>query len=197
MRRCVLVVIFFAALAGVSDEIAWAQAGAPTLEIYGGLTKLWGHTNGSKFDDGGGEVSATCYFNRFVGLEGQFVEFNYVAPSAPAYGSHFSLLFGPHIAYHRNRWVNPFTHALVGFTRGDANGPNYTVIDRSAFTFGVGGGVDLKVWRILWLRPIQADYLRESFPGDPTPPFPFPRALENNLRLSAGFVVRLGSFGKR
>jgi hypothetical protein len=189
------VVIFLAALPGVSDEIAWAQASAPKLEICGGVTKLWGHTNGSKFDDGGGEVSGTFYFNRLVGLEGEFVEFNYSPPDAPAYGSDFSLLFGPHIAYHRNRWVSPFAHALVGFTSGDANGPNYTTIDRSAFTFGVGGGVDLKVWRLLWLRPIQADYLREPFPGGPD--VGFPPALENNLRLSAGFVVRFGSFGRR
>lgn len=195
MRRCVLVVIFFAELAGVSDETAWAQASAPMLEIYGGVTKLWGHTNGSKFDDGGGGVSATCYFNRFVGLEGEFAGFSYAPPDAPAYGSYFSLLFGPHFAYHRNRWVNPYAHVLLGFTRGDGNSwfSESGVIDRSGFTFGIGGGVDVKIWRILWLRPIQADYLRESFPGDPYGLYPFSRALENNLRLSAGFVLRVGS----
>jgi hypothetical protein len=195
MRLYVLMVALFAAL--VSSGIGRAQAAEPEAEIYGGVTKLWGHANGSKFDDGGGEVSVTGYFNRFVGLEANFVEFSYAPPSAPAYGSHFSLLFGPHFACHSNPWLNPFAHLLVGLTRGDANGPTFTVIDRSAFTLGVGGGVDVKIWRFLWLRPIEADYLRESFPGDPNPPFPFSHALENNLRLSAGFVVRIGSFTRR
>ncbi|MGH9378770.1 MAG: outer membrane beta-barrel protein [Terriglobia bacterium] len=195
-KRSVLV-MFFVGLAGAGAEFARAQANVPKVEIYGGVTKLWGRANGSKFNDGGGEVSVTGYFNRFVGFEGNFDEFSYTPPDAPAYGSHFSLLFGPHFTYRRNPWVNPFAHVLVGFTRGDANGPFFTVINRSAFTFGVGGGVDIKIWRILWLRPIQADYLRESFPGDPNPPFPFSHGLENNLRLSAGVVIRFGTFRRR
>jgi opacity protein-like surface antigen len=196
MRRSVLVVTLLTGLAGLNSGIGWAQASAPEVEIHGGLTKLWGHTNGFKFDDGAGEVSVTGYFNRSVGLEGEFAEFSYSPPNAPAYGSHFSFLFGPHFAYHGNRWVNPYAHVLLGITRGDATGPSYSesgVIDRSAFTFGIGAGVDVKMWRILWLRPIQADYLRESFPGDPYGLPPFSRALEHNLRLSAGFVLRVGS----
>ena len=196
MRRSVLVVTLLTGLAGLNTGVGWAQASAPEAEIHGGLTKLWGHTNGYKFDDGGGEVSVTGYLNRSVGLEGEFAEFSYSPPNAPAYGSYFSLLFGPHFAYHGNRWMNPYAHVLLGFTRGDATGPSFSesgVIDRSGFTIGIGGGVDVKIWRILWFRPIQADYLRESFPGDPYGLPPFSRALENNLRLSAGFVLRVGS----
>ena len=195
MRRSVLVVTLLTGLMGLSRGIGWAQASAPEVEVHGGLTKLWGLTNGFKFDDGGGEVSVTGYFNRSVGLEGEFADFVYSPPAAPAYGSHFSLLFGPHFAYNGNRWVNPYAHVLLGFTRGDANDglSESGVIDRSAFTFGIGGGVDVKIWRILWLRPIQADYLRESFPGDPYDQYPFSRALEHNRRLSAGFVLRVGS----
>ena len=196
MRRSVLVVTLLTGLAGLNTGVGWAQASAPEAEIHGGLTKLWGHTNGYKFDDGGAEVSVTGYFSRSVGLEGEFAEFSYSPPNAPAYGSYFSLLFGPHFAYHGNRWVNPYAHVLLGFTRGDATGPSFSesgVIDRSGFTIGIGGGVDVKIWRILWFRPIQADYLRESFPGDPYGLPPFSRALENNLRLSAVFVLRVGS----
>ena len=196
MRRSVLVVTLLTGLVGLNSGIGWAQASAPEIEIHSGLTKLWGRTNGYKFDDGGGEVSVTGYFNRSVGLEGEFAEFSYSPPNAPAYGSHFSLLFGPHFAYHGSQWVNPYAHVLLGFTRGDANDLSSLsesgVTDRSAFTIGIGGGVDVKVWRMLWLRPIQADYLRESFPGVLWPA-PFSRALEHNRRLSAGFVLRVGS----
>ncbi|MGH9326711.1 MAG: hypothetical protein ACRD2B_08520 [Terriglobia bacterium] len=168
------------------------QNTAPEAELFGGVTKVWGNANGSKFDDGGGEISATGYFNRFFGVEAKFDKFSYAAPSALAYGSHFGLLFGPHFAYHGNSWINPLAHILVGFTRGDAIGPAFQTINHTGFTWGIGGGVDVKIWRFLWLRPIQADYLRESFPGDPNPPFPFSRALENNLQLATGFTLHLG-----
>ena len=194
MRRSLLVVMLLTDLVGLNSEIAWAQASAPDVELYGGVTKLWIHSNGSTFAVGGGEGSVTAYFNRSIGLEGEFAEFSqYVPPSASAYGSNFSLLFGPHFAYHGNRWVSPYAHFLFGFTRGEASAESLGSgeIDRSAFTFGMGAGVDVRIWRIIWLRPIQADYLRESFPGDPYPPA-FSRGLEHNLRLSAGFVLRVG-----
>jgi len=55
----------------------------------------------------------------------------------------------------------------------------------------LGGGVDAKVWRSVWVRPIQVDYLREPFPS--APGSVYGNYLENNLQLSAGFVVRFGS----
>ena len=55
------------------------------------------------------------------------------------------MLFRPHVGHRRNRWVNPYGHALVGFTRGDSNGADYNAIDYSALTFGPGGEVGRKV----------------------------------------------------
>jgi hypothetical protein len=66
-------------------------------------------------------------------------------------------------------------------------------IHHTAFTVGFGGGVDVKIWRFLWLRPIQLDYIREYFPSYPTNPERFPSTLENNLRLSSGFTLHLGA----
>jgi hypothetical protein len=178
-----------------------AQASAPQVEVYAGVTKLYGDVSGNEFDDGGGEVSATGYFNRVVGVEADFARFVFNAPLVPVFANHESALFGPHFAWHGNSRISPFGHVLLGVTRGDTSGPNYTVIGRSAFTLGLGGGVDVKVWRFLWLRPIQIDYLREPFPavpvsltGVPPPLRPlFGSYLQNNLRLSAGVVVRFGS----
>ncbi len=190
--------LFFIAWLCTTLVAAWPMAGygqnaAPKVELFGGGTKVWGYANGSRFDEGGGEVSATGYFNRVVGLEANWNMFSGEVPNAPAYGTEFSLLFGPHFTYHRSGWVNPFAHVLVGFTRGTAEAPNFSLVHRAVFTIGMGGGVDVKIWRFLWLRPIQLDYLRESFPSVPYPPEPFPSTLENNLQLSAGFTVHVGS----
>lgn len=202
MGKRLLMRAFCAAAIAALPLSGRAQANAPEAEVYAGVTKIWGHVNGTKFDDGGGEISATGYFNRFVGMEADFAGFNYVGDEAPAYANHESALFGPHFAWHGNKWVSPFGHVLLGVTRGVTAGPSYTNIERSAFTLGAGGGVDVKVWRFLWLRPVQIDYLREPFPAVPNVNINSTGAgyssyLQNNLRLSAGAVVRFGSFRKR
>lgn len=192
MSKFFLAIACFAYVFGPAATPASAQATTPEAEIFGGITKLWGHANGGRFDEGGGQASVTGYLNRAIGLEADFDVFTSEPPNAPAYGNHFSFLFGPHFAYHSNPRISPFSHVLLGVTRGSSDGPSFTVVTRSAFTLAIGGGVDVKIWRFLWLRPVQIDYLRESFSSVPYPPEPFPRALENNLRLAAGLVVRFG-----
>ena len=95
------------------------QNAAPEAEVFGGVTKVWGRTKGNRFDEGGGEVSVTGYFNRVIGLEANLNTFSNEVPNAPAYGTEFSLLFGPHITYHRSPWVNPFAHGLIGLSGGN------------------------------------------------------------------------------
>lgn len=204
MGKGVLMAAFFAGLSAASPSNAVAQATAPDAEVYVGVTKLYGDVSGNEFDDGGGEVSATGYFNRFVGVEADVASFVLNGGFPPVYANHSMLLFGPHFAWHGNGRVSPFGHVLLGVTRGITYGGNETSIARSAFTAGVGGGVDVKVWRFLWLRPIQIDYLREPFPSVPvsltgvSPPLRslYSSYLQNNMRLSAGVVVRFGSLGR-
>ena len=204
MGKCILMAVFCAGLAAASPSRGAAQATAPDAEVYAGATKLYGDVSGNEFDDGGGEVSATGYVNRIVGVEADFARFVFNAPMVPVFANHAMLLFGPHFAWHGDPRISPFGHVLLGVTRGAVSGPNYTVIERSAFTLGVGAGFDVKVWRFLWLRPIQADYLREPFPAVPVsltgvaPPLRslYSSYLQNNLRLSAGLVVRFGSLGR-
>jgi hypothetical protein len=58
---------------------------------------------------------------------------------------------------------------------------------KSAFTVALGGGVDVRAWRFVWIRVIQADYLRASFPNS---------EIQNSPRLSFGFTFHLGSLRK-
>jgi len=44
--------------------------------------------------------------------------------------------------------------------------PSLGPLEQTAFTAAFGGGVDVKATRFLWIRVIQADYLREYFSGD-------------------------------
>lgn len=198
MGKSLLMAAFWAGLTAASPLCAVAQASAPEAEVYAGVTELYGDVRGNEFDDGGGEVSATGYFNRFVGVEADFAGFGLNVPIEPVFANHYMLLFGPHFAYHGNPRISPFGHVLLGVTRGIANGPTFADIGRSAFTLGVGGGVDVKVWRFLWVRPIQADYLREYYSAVPnvninSSGISYSSYWQNNLRLSAGVVVRFGN----
>lgn len=73
--------------------------------------------------------------------------------------------------------MSPFSHVLVGLTHGRqyCGGPddllNCNIGNRerggNAFTTAVGGGLDVKVFRFFWVRPIQADYVHVFFSNAP------------------------------
>jgi len=194
---------FVIALLCASSIAAWPSNGhgqnaAPTVEVFFGGSKLWEHATGGPYHNNGRELAVTGNFNRFLGLEMDLSEFGSsaaVAP-APAYGDYSRLLFGPHFAYNANSHVSPFSHVLAGLTHGRqyCGGPDDLLNcnignwerGRNAFTAAVGGGLDVKVFRFFWVRPIQADYVHVFFSN----------AGENNLQLSFGFTFRFGSRGK-
>ena len=95
------------------------------------------------------------------------------------------------MAYNGNSRLSPFGHALLGLTRDRLCGADSCYltseeIGRNAFATAVGEGLDVKVFRFFWVRPIEADYVHAFYSGLP----------ENNLELSLGFTVRFGSRGK-
>jgi hypothetical protein len=47
-----------------------------------------------------------------------------------------------------------------------------------------GGGIDVRVSKYVWVRPVQAEYLRTKLPNGID-------NRENNFRIGAGVVVRL------
>ena len=97
-------------------------------------------------------------------------------------GHQYTILFGPHFAYRGNARVHPFAHVLVGLAHGRQAAPYFHTTWRPGFAAGFGGGLDVKATRFLWVRAIQADYLRESFRDD----------VQKNGRLSFGIVFRFG-----
>lgn len=171
---------------------AQAQGG----EIFGGYSYLRSNT-GPGFNANGWEGSLTGNFNRFFGLEVDLTDHYHTPSPNIGFSNDLSFLFGPHFAFRGVPKATPFVHFLVGGTRGSqsisvacpalcpiggpcppcpTNGP----LHQTAFTTAAGGGVDVQAAHFVWIRVIQADYLHESFTGNP----------QNDLRLSFGVVLR-------
>jgi len=91
-----------------------------------------------------------------------------------------TFLFGPRVTLHDGR-IAPFVHVLLGVSRltSDAGGP---VFSENAFTWGGGGGVDVRINRHWSARVFQIDYLNRQFFGEPA----------DGGRISAGVVFRFG-----
>ncbi|HYG97754.1 MAG TPA: hypothetical protein VD837_01395 [Terriglobales bacterium] len=93
----------------------------------------------------------------------------------------YTVSAGPRFV-HRAEKARMFGHVLLGGASLSASAAG--ISDRRwSFATTVGGGVDLDVSRSLALRVFQADYLMTRFGGNS----------QNNLRVSTGLVVRLGS----
>jgi hypothetical protein len=112
-------------------------------------------------------------------------------------GHGFMYLFRPQYSFRLVPRVTPFVHVLFGgvdgvretfepLAPGGACPPpgcsGISTTPETAFAMAVGGGLDLKVRTHLWVRLIQADYIRQGFSLGAT----------NNPRISAGVVLRLG-----
>ena len=182
-------VLLVSAMAILSVNAA-AQGG----EVFGGYSYLRSSA-GSGYNTNGWEGSLTGNFNRVFGLEVDLSDHYNTPPGFASHSNGLSFLFGPHFAYRSIPKLAPFVHFLAGGTRGtqqpfpQASGacpaPGCPVLGPphdTAFTAGFGGGVDVKASRFLWIRVVQADYLREYFSND----------TQNNLRLSFGVVLRFG-----
>jgi hypothetical protein len=93
-------------------------------------------------------------------------------------GPRFSLLF--------HRKVAPFAQGLFGAVHGFNSyfpvvaGPTSNATD---FAMIAGGGFDVRIARHVAIRPIEADYFLTRLPNGIN-------GAQNNLRLSAGIVVR-------
>jgi hypothetical protein len=174
--------------------ISAGNAAAQGGEIFGGYSYLRS-SSGSGYNASGWEGSLTGNFNRFFGVEADLSGHYGTPPDLLSYSNGFSFLFGPHFAYRSIPRVNPFIHFLAGGTRGSHGPLNYAPaagacptsgcpplgpLHETAFTAGLGGGVDVKLGRFLWIRVVQADYLREYFTSD----------TQNDVRVSFGVVLR-------
>jgi hypothetical protein len=138
----------------------------------------------------GAVVSATGYFNRYLGLQAEGSFFPH-GPNDCVYTAQA----GPVIRYPKNRFV-PFAHALIGGAK--VGGP---VFQPCTWGYGATGGVGFDYIlpafnNRIAIRPIQADF---NYSHVDYGPLVIPGGVSGGLgeiyayKLSAGIVVRFGA----
>ena len=104
--------------------------------------------------------------------------------SFPAKLQRYTLLFGPRFNWRNSTPLIPFAHVLFGATHYRArfrnNDINCPTRDETAFSMGIGGGLDIRAGRHVDVRAAQVDYL----------PVFFSHKREDNLRFSAGIKIK-------
>jgi outer membrane immunogenic protein len=92
----------------------------------------------------------------------------------------YSYTFGPRLSWRNSSRWTPFAQTLFGGVYGTTSQGNSSV-----FAMNLGGGLDVNVSRQWSVRLIDADYYFTQFPNGVN-------TRQNNLRLGAGIVFRIG-----
>jgi hypothetical protein len=199
MKRIPLILTLCLGIAVVRPIPSWAQETTPEGELFVGVSKFTGESAFSEFvcvgascmrvttqsiripyDSGGADFSITGNINRFAGLEANV---NCCKRPDTLSGKQLTLSGGPRFVYRKDSHLNPFAHVLLGLTHGRQATPDAHSRWRGGFATILGGGVDVKVTRYLWVRAFQLDFVRESFRDD----------VQRSSKLSFGIVFRFRS----
>jgi hypothetical protein len=151
----------------------------------GGYSYLRNDLGGADGNMHGWQASVTENVNHWFGGTAEFS--GWYANETPASGppdinvNAHSFLFGPRFSHRKSQGFTPFAHVLLGGFRGSRG---YLGISqpKTDFAAAFGGGIDIKIHKKLAFRVIQADYIVT----------PFLDQRQDNIRLSAGIVLRLG-----
>lgn len=156
----------------------------------------------------GGSASIAFNLNRYLGIVGDFGGFRDselllsgtggASSSTPnSSGSVFTYLIGPRLSFRNHSRITPFAQALFGAAHAsEVNLSNCTtgctfLPSESSFAMTAGGGLDVRVHRNFAIRIVQAEYLMTRFVDRTTAM----NVTQNDVRLSAGIVFRLGGHG--
>jgi hypothetical protein len=152
----------------------------PRIEVFGNYSHLVANVNGTSVNLNGWGVSVGENLNRWFGGTLDFS--THYATQAGFNVNTETLMYGPVVSYRNIPKITPFAHVLMGVVRGS---PGYLGVSQADRVFGLmtGGGLDLAVNDRFAIRVLQADYLMSRFL----------KTRQDNIRLSAGIVLRLGS----
>ncbi len=182
----------------------------PKVDIFLGYSYLRAVpelANGNRFVDlNGGSASIAFNLSRYFGIAADFggyddTQLRLAGPGAnppsvvDSGGSAFTYLFGPRFSFRNRSRVTPFAQVLFGaahageVTLSGCTGSSCTPLPaQTAFALTAGGGFDIRLARHISIRAVQAEYLMTRF----SDPATGAGNTQNDLRLSAGLVFRLG-----
>jgi len=166
----------------------------PRLEV--GLNYSFTHVNPgaglSSYNTNGGFGDVEYNLNKTFGIVADLGATRVGTTNGIAFNNtSFEYLFGPRANFRHGRF-NPYVQALFGgqrYSNGFNPGASSPVlgVSQNNFAMAFGGGLDIAVNNHFAVRPFQVDYLATQVaPGNVN-------YLQNNLRYSAGVVLRLGS----
>lgn len=196
MRKALLIALLFV-FCGV---YAVAQADYHKAELGAGWNLLHFDTGGvgtnvSEISPSGLFIDGTYYFAKHVGLTADF-EYNqktFAAGSldpAEIDANLYGLYFGPRFKAHAGR-VEPFGHALFGFSRVSVKPVGGNNQSDTAFAMKFGGGIDVGVSRHFAVRLGEVNYYMTRFSNAGNPDTNLNgQGTQNNFTFSAGIVIR-------
>jgi hypothetical protein len=168
-----------------------AQEQSSKLEAYGGYyyarfnvnADVPGAPPSQTFNGNGGGGQLEYNTNHWLGVVGDLGGYGATSTTNGALvGGAFTYLLGPRVNFRHGK-VTPFAQTLFGGIRTTdgigQSGPE------NNFAMASGGGIDFKMSRHVSVRPIQAEYFMTKIPDGLN-------NRQNNLRVGAGVVVRLG-----
>jgi opacity protein-like surface antigen len=158
---------------------ASAQDTAPKVELSGGYSYV--HNGKFSLDFHGGSGSLAYNFNNWLGAVADIG--GYKLSGTPGASLNIvSYTFGPRISFRHDRFT-PFAQILLGGARASASVNGGGGGSENTFSMLAGGGLDIKLSQHFGVRLPQIEYFMTRF-GSQT---------QNNVRISAGIVIRLGS----
>ncbi len=168
-----------------------AQEQASRLEVYGGYyyvrfnvnSNLPGVAPSATYNGNGGGGQLEYNANHWLGIVGDLAGYGATSTAnGQLVGGAFTYLFGPRVNFRHGK-VTPFAQTLFGGIRTTdgigQSGPENNLV------MTAGGGIDFKVSRHVSVRPIQAEYFMTKLSDGLN-------NRQNNLRIGAGIVLRLG-----
>jgi hypothetical protein len=155
------------------------------VEVFAGYQYL--HIGGSDGVSGQGfngfDTAVTGYFNKYVGVTGDFSGSYATVQGVDVHV--YSYSGGPVLAFREGK-VNPFVHFLVGGSSFGASADGVSV-SKNGFSMLFGGGVDVKVAHAISWRVADVDWVYYHIGGIDGGSS---TSQSNNVRITTGLVFR-------
>jgi outer membrane immunogenic protein len=172
--------------------LANAQEEPSKVDLYGGFyyarinvnANVPGMAPSATYIAKGGGGQFEYNVTNWLGVVGDLAGFYATSSGNGAFaGAFLTYLAGPRVSLRHGKFT-PFVQALFGGVR-TTDGIAQSTGTENNFAMTAGGGIDFKVSRHVSVRPIQAEYFMTKIPDGLN-------NRQNNLRLGAGIVLRLG-----